>query len=1128
MRGAFAGRSIRIAGLVVVLVLVVVGAAMASGVHSKLPKGFGRLAGVPAKTSLHRGLSVAKVKRDSKATSRVIVVLTNQHRRLPATKRRVSSRARAEAADQAPLTAQVASSGGRVTRRYKALNAFAATVSTAEKARLAANPAVYKVFADHVVKLPAAQDASPAVKGAAAPNQGPQTQVCPTDPAKPLLEPEALQTTHAAFNDPSAPSAQQLATGTGVKVAFFADGLDINNPDFIRPDGSHVFIDYKDFSGDGPNAPTGAAEAFGDASSIAAQGRQTYDLANFVNPAHPLPPGCNIRVLGMAPGASLIGMKVFGNSSFTFDSQVLQGLDWAVTHDHPDILSESFGENPLPDTAQDLTRAFNEQAVAAGITVVESTGDAGVESTIGSAATDPAVISAGAATNFRGYAQATAYGFQFGNGSFLSDNISSIGSAGYTQDGRVLDLVAPGETGWALCSTDVAIYEECADFKGAPAAIQQFGGTSESAPLIAGAVALVDQAYRDTHGGATPSPALVKRLLTSTATDLGFPSFEQGAGELNSLAAVQAARSISTPDGSPSATGNNLVVDKTQLDITGQAGSATTTNVAVTNTGTSTQIVRAHARALGSTLADQTKTVNLGSTPTFVDQFGAARPYVQTTFTVPAGADRLVAYDTWPGPNARVGLALIDPHGSYAAYTRPQGDGNHGEVDVHAPVAGTWTAIVFLRDGSFTGPVHLDFQSQKYTTVDSVTPSALTLAPGKTGHLQLHATLPQSAGDFNQDLELDGSGGTQNIVPIALRSLVKLNNNGGAFSGTLIGGNGRAAAPAQQNTFDFDVPAGKPEIGVTLTFADDVGTSLTAVLVDPTGQTTSTDVTDANNALQAYRANPRAGRWRFVVFTNQPVGGNALTAPFTGHVTFAAPKATVTGLPNNASKQLKAGKATTATVTVRNDGPATESLFLDPRLNARADFSLLALTPDQNIALPIAVTEDATVPEYIVPTQTNMLTAAAQGSEPVTFDWAFGSGDPHLAATNSGNTAAGQFSAGEVPPGVWDIAPDLVGPFDGPATPGTVSTGIVAHTRRFDLDASPDNGDFEQLKVDPNAPGVRFVNVAPGKRGTLTLTITPSGRAGRTVSGTLYVDAFSNSLGFTSELLAIPYEYTVG
>jgi hypothetical protein len=1119
----------RLAGFVVVLVLVVVGAAMASGVGSaKWPKGMGRLAGVPAKTGRHPGLSVAKVKRDSRATSRVIVVLSNQHRRLPATRRRVGSRRRAVAADQAPLTTQVASSGGRVTRRYRTLNAFAATVSTAERARLAANPAVYKVIPDRIVKLPA-QDASPAVTGAAAPNQGPQTTICPTDPAKPLLEPEALQTTHTAFDDPNTPSAQQIATGTGVKVAFFADGLDINNPDFIRPDGSHVFIDYKDFSGDGPNAPTGAAEAFGDASSIAAQGNQTYDIANFNNPAHPAPPGCTIKIRGMAPGASLIGMKVFGNSNFTFDSTVLQGLDYAVSHDHPDILSESFGENPLPDTAQDLTRLFNEQAVAAGITVVESTGDAGVESTIGSAATDPAVIAAGANTNFRGYAQTTSYAFQFSNGSFLSDNISSIGSAGFTQDGRVLDLVAPGEVGWALCSTDTATYEECNSFAGTPAPIEQFGGTSMSAPLIAGGVALVIQAYRDSHGGHTPSPALVRQLLTSTATDLGFPSFEQGAGELNSLAAVQAARSVATPDGSGTATGNNLVIDKSQIDITGQAGSTPgDTNVAVTNTGTSTQIVRAHARTIGTTLSDQAKTVNLGTSPTFVDQFGSARPYVQTTFTVPTGTDRLVAYDAWPGPQARVGLTLIDPHGSYAAYTRPQGDGNHGEVDVHAPVAGTWTAIVFLRDGTFTGPVHLDFQSQAYTTVDSVTPSALTLAAGKTGHFKLHVTLPPSAGDFNQDLEIDGSSGSQTVVPIALRSLVRLGNNGGDFSGTLIGGNGRAPAPAQTETFDFDVPAGKPELGVTLTFADHVGTNLMGVLVDPTGQTTSGDVTDANNAMQAYRANPRPGRWRFVFFVNQPVGGNDLTAPFTGHVTFAAPKATVSGLPNSASRTLKAGKPRTATITIRNPGPSTESLFLDPRLNGRVDYSLLAITPDTNIALPIAVTQTATVPEYAVPTQTNVLTAAAQATVPVTFDWAFFVGDPHLAAASAGNTAAGQFSAGEVPPGMWDIAPDPVGPFDGPATPGTVSTGMVAHTRRFDLDASPDNGDFEQIKVDPNAPFAGFVNVAPGKRGTLTVTITPSGRPGRTVSGTLYVDAFSNAMGFTSELLAIPYEYTVG
>jgi hypothetical protein len=84
-------------------------------------------------------------------------------------------------------------------------------------------------------------------------------------------------------------------------------------------------------------------------------------------------------------------------------------------------------------------------------------------------------------------------------------------------------------------------------------------------------------------------------------------------------------------------------------------------------------------------------------------------------------------------------------------------------------------------------------------------------------------------------------------------------------------------------------------------------------------------------------------------------------------------------------------------------------------------FSLLAITPDKNLTLPIAVTQTATVPEYIVPTQTNALTAAAEGSAPVTFDWGFG--DPHLAAANSSNTAAAQFSAGEAAPGSGSSRP---------------------------------------------------------------------------------------------------------
>src|SRR5256885_8427935 len=229
--------------------------------------------------------------------------------------------------------------------------------------------------------------------------------ITPSAPAKPLLEPEALQVTNTAFNDATTPQAQSLATGAGVKVAWIADGIDINNPDFIRADGTHVFADYQDFSGEGPDAPSSAAEAFGDASSIAAQGRQTYDLANFVNPAHPLPPGCTIKVRGIAPGADLVGLKVFGNAPSAPTSRFIEAIDYAVNVAGVDVINESFGANPFPDNGNDPISLADNAAVDAGVTVVVSSGDAGTNGTIGSPASSAKVIAVAASTTFRSYQQ---------------------------------------------------------------------------------------------------------------------------------------------------------------------------------------------------------------------------------------------------------------------------------------------------------------------------------------------------------------------------------------------------------------------------------------------------------------------------------------------------------------------------------------------------------------------------------------------------------------------------------------------------------------------------------------------------------------------------------------------------
>ncbi|MCQ4079088.1 S8 family serine peptidase [Streptomyces sp. RB6PN25] len=1120
----------------------------------------------------------AQAVADSRAPAPVIVILKDQIPGVPADAAHLKERAQKTAAAQAPLLAKVKAEGGTRIKTFVVGNAFSATVSPALRAALQADPAVASVVPDESVSVTPTSGtdttqgtaSAATAHAAAAPkahrtsgNELPTNTICPSNPAKPLLEPEALYSTHVE-GTPGSPGAHAIATGKGVKVAYIADGLDPNDPDFIRPDGSHAVIDHQDFSGDGWDAPSGAAEAFGDASAMVAQGTQTYDLSKFVNPTHPLPVGCNIRIEGVAPGASLVALKA-GGTLFP-NSAILQSIDYAVSVAHVNVLNESFGSNVTPDSgAHDTISLFNDEAVAAGVTVTVSSGDAGVNSTVGTPSTDPNVISVGASTDNESYLQTGYAAAQFSNGTWADNRISALSSGGFTQAGRTVDLVAPGEADWALCSPKITEFTECTNYNGSGSPIQPFGGTSQAAPLTAGAAALVIQAYRDGHHGQSPTPALVKQFLTGTAQDLGLPAQEQGAGLLNVRGAVEAARGYQSPAGAQAS--STVAVTTGQVDITGRPGSLHTANVTVVNTGHTAQTVTGATRTFApQSNAQQTVALNSTTDPQFPYATNGA-PWVHhdVKFTVPPGADRLSASIAWQGKAQPSGsstvtpvvrMTLLDPSGRLETNTRPQGAAvspNFGVVDVPHPVAGQWTAILYTPAGSngFTGPVLLDTATQRAVQDGLVSPQVTTLAPGRSATLHVHLTTPATSGDAAESITVASSGGHTTSVPVILRSLVDLSGKSGAFSGVITGGNARDASPAQQFTYAFDVPAGHRDLRAGVDLSDS-NVVVQAALISPNGTPIDIEsnglfnaagaLTGTGRGVSVTTVNPAAGRWRLVLVVVNPVSGAELSSPFQGTIGLDQDQATVPGLPNSAATKLPAGKPTTLNVSYTNNTAATQLVQADGRLATYVDLPLVPQGTSATVTLPLSVT--SVTPGFLVPPGTDKFTAVASSSTSAQLEMSGVAGSPDLfgdlTSAQAGSTISVVKDEGStsqpIVPGFWGSYVQQIGPFPAAGAPaGTSTLTASAHTLAFDPALTSSTNDPFAAAWNASAPAVAPLAVKPDAMGTLRITITPQGPKGSIVHGVLYlvsdpegVLTANNQFGTTGSVLAaIPYSYTV-
>ncbi|MBL7214803.1 MAG: S8 family serine peptidase [Phycisphaerae bacterium] len=306
--------------------------------------------------------------------------------------------------------------------------------------------------------------------------------------------------------------------GQGVAIAVCDTGIDYNHPAL----GGGGFPNDKviggyDF-GDNDANPIPNTQAHGTCCAGIAAG-DVITVGDYIG--------------GVAYNAKLYALKItYGTSGSAYNDDIAAAWDWCVTHKNDDpnnpilVISTSFGGDQFfsacdNDSVVMTTAADN--AVAAGITVLVSSGNDGYCNAISSPACISSIISVGAVYD----ASLGTYGFCVSDASCAPESGSFTCYPGefpttqttgpdvvtvYSNTASFLDVLAPSHDAYTTDILGSAGYST-GDYD------TEFGGTSAACPYAAGAVACIQSAAKSVYGDYL-APEEIRELLTSTGDDV--------------------------------------------------------------------------------------------------------------------------------------------------------------------------------------------------------------------------------------------------------------------------------------------------------------------------------------------------------------------------------------------------------------------------------------------------------------------------------------------------------------------------------------------------------------------------------------------------------------------------------